>query len=439
MSEENRQAPEDTLSARLQELEDAKAGKKQSSKRRSPALLVTALLGFTALGTVGYLLLQAGQDRAGLEAGTGDDFQTMPGTPYGEMPAPQQVIVEREAPAPDDSETQRLIDELRKQVDGLKKQLDERPDEPGEDPRIQALSDELERLKAADKERSAEMKRLLEAKELELKRLQSQLDMARLGGGQNLDDRARNVSDARQRAREIQENRVKSGMIAYGGSSGEGEQGGDAQEKARLTSNESFVRDAGAPAQVERANVIVNPSHTVTQGTMIQAILETAIDSTLPGAIRAVVGEDVHSFDGSRILIPRGARVIGKYSEEVKLGQKRALVAWQRIIMPDNQSVTISAYGGDELGQSGVTGKVDTHFKERFGSAALISLISVLPALAASNTSSDTASDISDGVGQNLQSATQNVVGEYLKIKPTIHIDQGSRVTIMVDRDLEIF
>ncbi len=440
MSEENRQTPEETLSARLQELEDAKAGKTKSGKRRSPAILITGLLGLVTLCTAGYLLLQDRQNGNRLEAGNGDDFQTLPGTAYGEMPAPQQVFVERKTPFADDSQTQKLIEELRKQLVGLKKKLAKRSDEkPGDDPRVQALSDELKRLKAAEAERDAEMERFLRKKKLELQKLQSQLDMARLNGGQNLDNRAHTSFDPQQRSREIQENRIKSSMIAYGGSNGENKKDGDEQAKAKLTSNESFVRDSGLPTPVERAKIIVNPSYTVTQGTMIQAILETAIDSTLPGAIRAVVGEDVHSFDGRRTLIPRGARIIGKYSEEITLGQKRALVAWRRIIMPDNQSVTISAYGGDELGQSGMTGKVNTHFTERFGSAALISLISVIPALTANETSNDTASDITGRVGQNLQSATQNVIGDYLKIKPTIHVNQGSRVTIMVDRDLEIF
>ena len=66
------------------------------------------------------------------------------------------------------------------------------------------------------------------------------------------------------------------------------------------------MRAGARPAPVTRAEVIVNPGNTVVQGTMIQAVTETALDSTLPGAIRAIVSEDVHSFDGTRVLIPRG-------------------------------------------------------------------------------------------------------------------------------------
>jgi type IV secretion system protein VirB10 len=135
---------------------------------------------------------------------------------------------------------------------------------------------------------------------------------------------------------------------------------------------------AQTPPPVTRAEVIVNPGNTVVQGTMIQAVTETALDSTLPGAIRAIVSEDVHSFDGTRVLIPRGARLVGRYRSDVALAQSRVMVAWDRIILPDNQTVEISAFGGDELGRTGTTGFVDTRFAQRFGSAALISLIGAL-------------------------------------------------------------
>ena len=167
-------------------------------------------------------------------------------------------------------------------------------------------------------------------------------------------------------------------MIAFSGMGSDADRD-DAQEAARLNEDEAFVRGGADPATVTRAEVIVNPGNTVVQGTMIQAVTETALDSTLPGAIRAIVSEDVHSFDGTRVLIPRGARLIGRYRSDVALAQSRVMVAWDRIILPDNQTVEISAFGGDELGRTGTTGFVDTRFAQRFGSAALISLIGALP------------------------------------------------------------
>ena len=108
--------------------------------------------------------------------------------------------------------------------------------------------------------------------------------------------------------------------------------------------------------------------------------------------------------------------------------------------MPDNQTVEIGAYGGDAIGRSGVQGVVNTHFGARFGSAALISLIGLAPAVALSDDDDDSnTSDIADAMSQNMMGATQNALGGYLNRKPTIAVDQGSLVTIMVDRDLEIF
>ena len=152
------------------------------------------------------------------------------------------------------------------------------------------------------------------------------------------------------------------------------------------------------PSTVTQAEVIANPSNTMLQGTMIQAVMETALDSSLPGQTRAVVSEDVYSVDGARLLIPRGSRLIGRYRAGVDIAQRRVTIAWDRIILPDNQTVQISSFGGDELGRSGVTGFVDTRFAERFGSAALISLISAAPGAAASEVQDETAADVLEDV-----------------------------------------
>lgn len=107
--------------------------------------------------------------------------------------------------------------------------------------------------------------------------------------------------------------------------------------------------------------------------------------------------------------------------------------------MPDNQTVDISSIGGDSIGQSGVTGRVNTHFGSRFGSATLISLLSIAPTLAMDDDASENSRDAADAVAENMTSATSAALAGALNRKPTITVKQGSRVTIMVDRDLEIF
>ena len=107
--------------------------------------------------------------------------------------------------------------------------------------------------------------------------------------------------------------------------------------------------------------------------------------------------------------------------------------------MPTNQTVTISSFGGDELGRSGVTGQVDTRFGTRFGSAALISVIAALPGAAAAQVEDDTSAEVLEDVGEDLSDSSGGVIDEYLSIGPVIYVEQGSRITVMVDRDLEIF
>lgn len=455
--------PEEQLQERLRALEAESEGTKKPDTKRSPALLAGGIAAICGIGFAAYMATQqGGAEQSNLRAGQSDEFQTVGGSAYGDMPAPRAPAPTPSAePEPPQVETDPRFEEMQRQIAELQAELAAREaspegdevvvveDAPAEDPRLSELAEELEDLRQRESMRDAEAARIAEEHAREMQRLQSELDLARLtadnyGASDDpyLDDRARQADEARRRAQEQLERRRTSSIIAFGKSGGgDGGEAASAEEQreARLSDNEAFVRDAGRPAQVERAAIIVNPSNTVTQGTMIQAILETAINSQLPGAIRGVVSEDVHSYDGTRVLIPRGSVVIGRYSESIDLGQRRALVAWERIIMPDNQSVTISSYGADQIGQSGLTGRVNTHFGQRFGSAALISFLSILPALATENTDDDNAEDMADRVGQNLSAATSSVLSESLRIKPTIQVAQGSRVTIMVDRDLEIF
>ena len=174
---------------------------------------------------------------------------------------------------------------------------------------------------------------------------------------------------------------------------------------------------------------------------MIRATLENAVDSSLPGTVSAMVNYPVYSFDGSRVVIPAGSRVFGQYSSDVKIGQGRILVGWNRIVTPEGQSVQIAAYGGDEQGRSGITGKVDTRFGTRFGGAMLVSLIGSAPALAVANMedSSEVARDAAEDVADDLSAVTGSVINEYVKLPPIIRVEQGQQITIMVDRDLEFY
>jgi type IV secretion system protein VirB10 len=179
---------------------------------------------------------------------------------------------------------------------------------------------------------------------------------------------------------------------------------------------------------VAKATRMKNPAQTVSQGTLIPAVLETAINSDLPGYVRAVVSSDVRSFDGSRILVPRSSRLIGQYKSGVANGQTRAYVMWTRLIRPDGVSVALASPAVDAAGQTGLTGTVDTHFMKRFGSALLLSIVGTASTLS----SGGSALLVSGG-----QSAASVAAQQSGTIPPTIKVRQGQPIRVFTAKDLD--
>jgi type IV secretion system protein VirB10 len=191
--------------------------------------------------------------------------------------------------------------------------------------------------------------------------------------------------------------------------------------------DEFTSRIGGVGGAAATATAMVDPKTTVTQGTLIPAVLETAIDTDVPGYTRAIVSADVRSFDGSRVLVPRSSRLIGQYKSGLQAGQKRAYVIWTRLIRPDGVSVNLGSPAVTFAGETGLAGKVDTHFFERFGSAMLLSVIAGL------STIGNTTSVIAGGG----QTAAAAAVGQTGQIGPTIRVRQGEPIRVFTARDLD--
>ncbi|MFY0616777.1 TrbI/VirB10 family protein [Shimia sp.] len=432
------------LKKRLEALE----GKPQNRKSRPSFFAIS--LGIGAIAALGGLLLlfSGGSEPDSLETASPDEFQAA-GPGFGALEPTPAPIDTSPPPEPErDSETE---EELRAQMDAMRRELEAMRNAPApEAPTVDlealdTLGAEIDALRSEAAATQTALREELEERARQIQRLQNDLELARLEAprspaptGPTAEElRLQELERRRQAELEELQARIASPIIAFG-STGSGNNETAAQQQ-RLDGDTDFVRNGADPAKVTQAQLIVNPSNTVVQGTMIQAVLETAIDSSLAGQVRAMVSEDVHAYDGSRVLIPRGARLIGRYQSGLDIAQQRVTIAWDRIILPSNQTVEISAFGGDELGRSGTTGFVDSRFGTRFGSAALISLIGALPAVAAQNTEDEITSDVLEGIGEDLQDSAQSVIGEYLSVAPVIYVDQGARVTVIVDRDLEIF
>ena len=213
-------------------------------------------------------------------------------------------------------------------------------------------------------------------------------------------------------------------------------EGAHAAGPSGLNSDEQFAARVGSGPEPERARATMlrNQSAVVPQGTMIPAVLETALNSDLPGYARAVVSRNVRSFDGTTVLIPRGSRVIGEYRSAVALGQSRAFVIWTRVLRPDGGSIQIGSGGGDPLGRAGLAGSVDTHFFQRFSGAVLLTVLNAGAAALVGTPSTQvvigSSQDASNLAGSVSPFAPAN-------ISPTIKVPQGTPLRIFVARDLD--
>mgnify|MGYP003646151867 CR=1 FL=1 len=175
------------------------------------------------------------------------------------------------------------------------------------------------------------------------------------------------------------------------------------------------------------------------QGKFIFATLAVAINSDLPGQVSAVVNQDVYGEQGRKVLIPRGSRLIGEYRSGLASNQSRLFVVWTRVIEPNGISVMIGSEGTDALGQAGMTGAVDYHFFARFGTASLISLISAGASTVGVNPDDqyNSMAAYRQAVAQTMSQQASNTLSQSANIPPTVHVQQGSRVVVFVNKDLD--
>jgi len=182
-------------------------------------------------------------------------------------------------------------------------------------------------------------------------------------------------------------------------------------------------------------------------GTVIPGLMITGINSDLPGNIIAQVSRNV--FDtatGRRLLIPHGAKLFGVYDSRVVFGQKRVLVAWNRIVFPDGSAVTLGAMpGADVAGYAGYMDEVDNHYLRIFGSALLMSVITggmsySMDALNNNNDESGSTPSLQDEMGSALASqlgqSTLQLLQKNVNIKPTLEIRPGYQFNVIVTKDI---
>ena len=195
----------------------------------------------------------------------------------------------------------------------------------------------------------------------------------------------------------------------------------------------------------------------IAQGKMLTAVLETAINTEMPGTVRGIITRDVYGESGNVVLIPRGSRLYGSYSSQITRGQGRVEINWSRLMRADGVDVNVTFNAADQFGRSGIAGDVDNKYGSIIGNSLLTSVLAIGGAIAAeklsgggsvtttlnpqqgtSTTVGKASSQAIYDVSKTIIDTVQQVVGNTIDIRPVIRVPQGTRITILVNDDMRL-
>jgi type IV secretion system protein TrbI len=199
-----------------------------------------------------------------------------------------------------------------------------------------------------------------------------------------------------------------------------------------------FVRNTDSSSGVNPHSLTPALSpYTLSAGSVIAASLITGLNSDLPGLVTAQVTQNAYnSATGRILLVPQGARLIGSYDSVVAFGQKRALVVWQRIVLPDGSSLAIdNVPSTDPSGYAGLADKVDFHTWTLMKGVVLSTLLGVGTELSVTG-GSDLVQAIRQSTQQNVARAGEQLTSRNLDIQPTIVVRPGAPIRLVVHKDL---
>ena len=228
---------------------------------------------------------------------------------------------------------------------------------------------------------------------------------------------------------------------------GDGEGTGEGYEAQNMQDRkEAFLaaaRKAEKSTYVESTRTAPISRYELKAGWDIPAILEQALNSDLPGEIKALVRENVYdTATGRHLLIPQGSRLFGGYDSRVSYGQDGLQVAWSRIIYPDASSINLEGMSGqDAKGYAGLRHDVDNHYRRLLGFGLLTSLFSASFQLSQSRRGGllgyPSAGEVTgSAVGREMSQLGADVTRRNLNIQPTIKVPIGYRFNVRVNRDI---
>ena len=174
------------------------------------------------------------------------------------------------------------------------------------------------------------------------------------------------------------------------------------------------------------------------KGTFIDCVLETRLDTTVPGMTSCVLPRDIYSANGKVLLLERGSKAIGEYKGAVENGLNRIFVLWTQIQTPKGVRIHLDSPATDSLGGAGMAGDIDYHWWAKFGNALLFTLVQD-----AFEFGMNKQSENNGGVNyyQNSEDGMKEIIREAMRqsgnIPPTLTKNQGERIGIFVARDVD--
>lgn len=213
-----------------------------------------------------------------------------------------------------------------------------------------------------------------------------------------------------------------------------GETGRGAQQVKTSSSGRASAGDHVNPHRIEAA---VSP-WTIQAGSVLAASLITGLNSDAPGIVTAQVTQPAYdSVTGKTLLVPQGSRLIGSYDNVVAYGQSRALVVWQRIILPDGSSIRIdNVPAADTQGYAGLADRIDRHTWQLLKGVALSTLLGVGTELGWGGSESDLVRAVRESAQQNGARAGDQLVARSLDIQPTLKVRPGWPLRVVVHKDI---
>ena len=205
---------------------------------------------------------------------------------------------------------------------------------------------------------------------------------------------------------------------------------------------EAFLTKGGNAATSNTGTLQAAASpYTVMAGTVIPAALVTGINSDLPGQIIAEVTQPVYdTATGRYLLIPQGSRLLGRYDSQIAFGQRRVLLVWLRLVLPDTSSIALDKLPGiDPAGYAGLEDGVDWHWGRILAGAALSTMLGVSSELAVSNegnVNGNTVVALRDSAQDTANQVGQEITRRNLSIQPTLTVRPGFPLDVMVNKDL---